>query len=258
MRVLDELANSRETPAAELVREPDLDPGCLSCILGGFRWRTFVRETVSGMRAAPLFRPTPAGQDAFAPLQERFPAEVGKLLTDIPASDRYHDAATGAMERLLNPPTATPVPYLLCPAGAKSEAPLNARRRARRIRVGATCNGGSPGLDRGGTVPPAWGRRCTTRLPLSRVTPLRWIRSRGDAIGRLGLATALVALDASELLRAATGGYTVAATDFFAPPTDDRRTETLLVASEMIMDVRVPPQPAGVRSTCPKGLGRKV
>ena len=74
----------------------------------------------------------------------------------------------------------------------------------------------------------------------------------------MGLATALVALDASELLRAATGGYTVAATDFFAPPTDDRRTETLLVASEMIMDVRVPPQPAGVRSTCPKGLGRKV
>lgn len=72
------------------------------------------------------------------------------------------------------------------------------------------------------------------------------------------LASALVALDASVRLRGPQGERTVPLAEFFAPPTDERRTETTLARDELIVAVEVPrPQP-GTRSTYHKAMDRKV
>lgn len=70
------------------------------------------------------------------------------------------------------------------------------------------------------------------------------------------LATALVALDASVRLRGASGERTVPLTDFFAQPTDDRRTETTLRSDELILSVQLPA--TDMTSTYLKAMDRKV
>jgi xanthine dehydrogenase YagS FAD-binding subunit len=70
------------------------------------------------------------------------------------------------------------------------------------------------------------------------------------------LATALVALDASVRLRDASGERTVLLTDFFAQPTDDRRTETTLRSDELILSVQLPA--TDMTSTYLKAMDRKV
>ncbi|MDP8921442.1 MAG: FAD binding domain-containing protein, partial [Chloroflexota bacterium] len=72
------------------------------------------------------------------------------------------------------------------------------------------------------------------------------------------LPTALLALDAVVRVRGADGERTIPLADFFAPPTDDRRTETLLGEDELILSVRVPSPPPGTRSTYLKAMDRKV
>lgn len=70
-------------------------------------------------------------------------------------------------------------------------------------------------------------------------------------------ATALVALDAEVVLRGADGERSVPIAEFFALPTDERRTENILADDELITAVRVPPQ-NNMRGTYLKAMDRKV
>ena len=72
------------------------------------------------------------------------------------------------------------------------------------------------------------------------------------------LPTALLVLDAEVRLRGASGERTVPLADFFAPPTEDRRTETTLGQDELILSVQVPSPAPGTRSTYLKAMDRKV
>jgi xanthine dehydrogenase YagS FAD-binding subunit len=70
-------------------------------------------------------------------------------------------------------------------------------------------------------------------------------------------ATALVALDASVRLRGAQGDRELPLAEFFAPPTDDRRTENVVRGDELIVSLHIPMTP-GTRSTYLKAMDRKV
>lgn len=72
------------------------------------------------------------------------------------------------------------------------------------------------------------------------------------------LPTALLVLDAEVRVRGADGERTVPLADFFAPPTESRRTEMLLGDDELILSVRVPPPSPGTRSAYLKAMDRKV
>jgi DNA-binding MarR family transcriptional regulator/N-acetylglutamate synthase-like GNAT family acetyltransferase len=117
VRVLYELAHRDAATAGELARELGLDPGYLSRILRGFVRRGLVAKEVSradGRRR--LLRLTPAGRDAFAPLQERSRAEIRALLGRLPAPDQERVvAAMATVEGLLDVRPEPPVPYLLRP-----------------------------------------------------------------------------------------------------------------------------------------------
>jgi xanthine dehydrogenase YagS FAD-binding subunit len=71
-------------------------------------------------------------------------------------------------------------------------------------------------------------------------------------------ATVLVALDASVRLRGPAGERTLSLADFFALPTDGRRTEHALQADELILTVTIPQPPDGGRSAYLKAMDRKV
>jgi xanthine dehydrogenase YagS FAD-binding subunit len=71
-------------------------------------------------------------------------------------------------------------------------------------------------------------------------------------------ATALVALDAVVRLRGSQGERELPVADFFAPPTTERRRETVLAADELIVALRIPQQGDGARSTYLKAMERKV
>ena len=71
-------------------------------------------------------------------------------------------------------------------------------------------------------------------------------------------ATALMALDAVVRLRGAAGERELPLTEFFAPPTADRRRETILADDELVTSVRIPPLAADARSTYLKAMERKV
>lgn len=81
--------------------------------------------------------------------------------------------------------------------------------------------------------------------------------SRCVAVHPSDPATALLALDASVRVRGPDGEREVRLSDFFAPPTDERRLETILVPGELIVSMRIPPA-AGVRSAYLKAMDRKV
>lgn len=72
------------------------------------------------------------------------------------------------------------------------------------------------------------------------------------------LATALIALDAAVRLRGPGGERTLPVAEFFAPPTDERRTETAMAEEELILSVELPALREGVRSTYLKAMDRKV
>lgn len=71
-------------------------------------------------------------------------------------------------------------------------------------------------------------------------------------------ATALVALDATVRLHGADGERELSLADFFAPPADDRRTETIIRGDELIVSLRIPAEASGTRSTYLKAMDRKV
>ena len=72
------------------------------------------------------------------------------------------------------------------------------------------------------------------------------------------LPAALLALGASVRLRGLNGERTLPLEAFFTPPTGDHRTENILVENELVLDVRVPAPPPGLRSTYLKAMDRKV
>jgi xanthine dehydrogenase YagS FAD-binding subunit len=71
-------------------------------------------------------------------------------------------------------------------------------------------------------------------------------------------ATALVALDAVVRLRGARGERELPVADFFSPPTEERRRETVIAGDELVVAIRIPPQGDGARSTYLKAMERKV
>jgi len=71
-------------------------------------------------------------------------------------------------------------------------------------------------------------------------------------------ATALVALDASVRLRGAGGEREMPVAEFFAPPTDRRRTETVIEDDELIVSLHIPTVAPGARNTYFKAMDRKI
>jgi xanthine dehydrogenase YagS FAD-binding subunit len=69
---------------------------------------------------------------------------------------------------------------------------------------------------------------------------------------------ALMALGAEVRVRAAGHERTVPIEEFFAFPTEERRTETTLGSDELIVSIRLPAVPAGTASTYLKAMDRKV
>jgi xanthine dehydrogenase YagS FAD-binding subunit len=72
------------------------------------------------------------------------------------------------------------------------------------------------------------------------------------------LACALMALDAAVEIRAARSSRTVALRAFFAPPSEERRSETTLKPNEVLLSIRVPPAASGARSIYLKSADRAV
>ena len=72
------------------------------------------------------------------------------------------------------------------------------------------------------------------------------------------LPTALVALNAEVHLRGSNGERRVPLANFFALPTEERRTENTLGSDELIVSLRLPTPASGTRSTYLKAMDRKV
>lgn len=69
---------------------------------------------------------------------------------------------------------------------------------------------------------------------------------------------ALMALDAEVQLRGPTGERTLSLDEFFTLPQENHRRETNLAPDELIISIRLPPQPSGARSIYLKAMDRKV
>jgi xanthine dehydrogenase YagS FAD-binding subunit len=72
------------------------------------------------------------------------------------------------------------------------------------------------------------------------------------------IAPALLALGADVQLRGPGGERTIPLDQFFAPPTDERRAETMLDHGELVLSVHLPALAQGTRSTYLKAMDRKV
>jgi xanthine dehydrogenase YagS FAD-binding subunit len=70
------------------------------------------------------------------------------------------------------------------------------------------------------------------------------------------LAPALLAFDAELRVRAAQGEGVLTLEQFFAVPEEGRRSETRIAPDELILSLRLPPHPAGTRSTYLKAMDR--
>jgi xanthine dehydrogenase YagS FAD-binding subunit len=71
-------------------------------------------------------------------------------------------------------------------------------------------------------------------------------------------ASALLTLDAEVRVRGKSGERSLPLTQFFALPTADRRTETILEPDDLLISIRIPALPDGTRSTYLKAMERKV
>ena len=105
-RVLYELAHAKGATARDLCRELGLDAGYVSRMLSGFEKRGLIEKTPSASDARQnTLSLTPAGWDAFIPLDSRSDEETGALLGRLPAADQERLAeAMGTIETLLGSP----------------------------------------------------------------------------------------------------------------------------------------------------------
>lgn len=110
VRVLYELAHRSQPTATELGRDLALDAGYLSRILRRFETRGWLERAPSPADARQsLLQLTEAGQQAFAPLEQKSRDEAATLLSALPVQAR--DSLIGAMttvQRLVDPAPATP------------------------------------------------------------------------------------------------------------------------------------------------------
>ncbi|TFZ08104.1 bifunctional helix-turn-helix transcriptional regulator/GNAT family N-acetyltransferase [Ramlibacter humi] len=111
VRVLYELAHRDQPTASELGRDLSLDAGYLSRILRRFEGKGWLERVPSPADARrSLLRLTPAGHEAFAPLQQRSRDEATALLAPLPDDRRGRlIAAMQAMQQLLEPPVSRTV-----------------------------------------------------------------------------------------------------------------------------------------------------
>ena len=103
VRVLYELAHRDQPAASELGRDLSLDAGYLSRILRRFEGRGWIERATSPADARQtLLRLTPAGHEAFQPLQQRSRDEAAALLACLPVRDRERlIACMDEMQRIL-------------------------------------------------------------------------------------------------------------------------------------------------------------
>jgi DNA-binding MarR family transcriptional regulator/GNAT superfamily N-acetyltransferase len=116
-RVLYELAREEPLTATGLGKQLGLDPGYLSRILRRFERRGLIRRTLSQSdRRLGLLSLTAQGRAAFALLDARSHDQIGVMLHNLPEDEQIRlVAATGTIERLLNPASGDRAPYLLRP-----------------------------------------------------------------------------------------------------------------------------------------------
>lgn len=115
-RVLYELAQRKQATATELGRDLALDAGYLSRILRRFEAQGWMARTASPTDARQnLLRLSPAGRQAFAPLQHRSREEAAALLAPLSApAQQALSKALATVQRLLTPAEApTPPPGIL-------------------------------------------------------------------------------------------------------------------------------------------------
>jgi len=114
-RVLYELAYRDELVASDLVRDLGLDPGYVSRLLKKFEERGLVERAATEADARrSSIAITPAGRDAFAPLNKGSHDQVGALLDQLAPGDQ--DRLVKAMrtiEDLLGERAEPKVPYIL-------------------------------------------------------------------------------------------------------------------------------------------------
>jgi xanthine dehydrogenase YagS FAD-binding subunit len=72
------------------------------------------------------------------------------------------------------------------------------------------------------------------------------------------LSAALLALDANVQLRGPSGERTLALNEFYRPPSEDRRLETVLNGDELLLSLQLPALPPGTKSLYLKAMDRKV
>lgn len=112
VRVLYELAHRDAPVASELARELGLDGGYLSRILRRFEAAGWIRRSASERDARQsVLALTPAGRDAFEPLQQRSRDEAAALLAPLPPARRQEVVhAMQRIEALLEPANTPALP----------------------------------------------------------------------------------------------------------------------------------------------------
>ena len=114
-RVLHALAHRDGATATWLGRELDLDAGYLSRILRDFERQSLIQRSQSPQDGRQtLISLTPAGRDAFEPLDRASQAEIGNLLAPLAEADQ--ERLVGAMHTiaaLLGEPTESRAPVVL-------------------------------------------------------------------------------------------------------------------------------------------------
>jgi len=116
-RVLYELAHRDGATATWLADALELDPGYLSRILAGFQRRHLIERNPSPQDGRQnLISLTPAGRDAFAPLDAGSHAEIGAMLRPLPEPEQNRlVAAMRTVATLLGDEPQSRAPYLLRP-----------------------------------------------------------------------------------------------------------------------------------------------
>lgn len=72
------------------------------------------------------------------------------------------------------------------------------------------------------------------------------------------LSAALLALDATVQLRGPSAERTLALQEFFRPPSEDHRQETVIGTDELLLSIHLPALPTGTKSIYLKAMDRKV
>jgi DNA-binding MarR family transcriptional regulator/GNAT superfamily N-acetyltransferase len=116
-RVLYELAHRDSLTATDLGRDLGLDAGYVSRLLKKFERRHLIsRSTLASDARQSSIALTPAGRDAFAPLNKDSHNQVAALLGRLPASEQHRLVKSmRTVQGLLGESAEPKVPYLLRP-----------------------------------------------------------------------------------------------------------------------------------------------